>query len=267
MKSKFSQLRIIINIIILISTAFTACSKDMIILFNDAKKSIDCDPSICPASTSVYAGTTIGFDIQNADPSASDISWQVLNSPGGEIWDPPAQNAITEDFTPFIIGIYNMQVSYSLPGNTCTCDFDLDVQLDPTQFRIELTWDGTGDLDFHLNSPSMSDPMTEDWQTDQDCYFDNQTPSWGASLDVDNVDAFGPENIVLDKEVAPSGGYHIGVLNFSGGAGRVATVKIYCGSTGAPEIYDSRALQDGEFWVVGTIDSDTCNFNYINDYR
>ena len=57
------------------------------------------------------------------------------------------------------------------------------------------------------------------------------------------------------------------MLNFSGGTGRVATVKIYCGSTGAPGIYDSRAFQDGEFFVVGTIDSDTCNFSEINDYR
>ena len=82
-----------------------------------------------------------------------------------------------------------------------------------------------------------------------------------------NVDSFGPENIVLDKDVAPSGGYHIGVLNFSGAVGRVATVKIYCGSTGAPGIYNSHPLQNSEFWVVGTIDSDTCNFSEINDYR
>ncbi len=232
----------------------TRCSCDFII---DVDIS-DCNTSICPGSTTFSLGDSTKMDIQGIDPGATQIYWQVLNSPGGETWSPSGHNAITELFTPYIIDVYNMQVSYNLNGLTCICDFDLDVQLKPAQFRIELTWNGSGDVDLHLNSPSMKDPMTEKWETKQDCYFWNRKKSWGASLDVDNTKENGPENIVLKQDTAPTGKYYIGAANFEDADGRVATIKIYCGSNN-PTVYKSRALKPADFRVVGSIDPDTCN--------
>ena len=229
-------------------------------------ESVPCDENICPASTNMYAGDNITLDIQGVDPGVTNINWQLFNPYSGEIWSPSGQNAISELFTPYIIGVYNMQVNYNVYGQTCICDFNLDVQLKPSQFRIELTWDGKGDIDLHLNHPSMTDPMTEKWETSKDCFYANRKTNWGASLDVDNIKKNGPENIMLDSSIGPTGKYHIGIKNFIAADGRVATVKLYCGSN-KPTVYKSRPLQSNDFWILGSINPDTCNIKNINKYR
>ena len=255
--------------IIIILFYINCSSNNMELIFREPVFQMNCNRDICPTSRNVYAGDTITMDIEGIDSKASNISWVVTNSPGGEVWDPQGQNAITENFTPYIIGTYNMQVSYDLSGNICICDFDTKVTLKPDEFRIELTWDGAGDVDLHLNSPAMTDPMTEDWETLQDCFFYNENTSWGASLDVDNQDGFGPENIVLDNDLAGGGGggYHIGVANFDDADDRIATVKIYCGVGNPPIVYNSEPFEEDTFWVVGTINSNDCNFIFIDSYR
>ena len=90
-----------------------------------------CDHNICPGSTSVSVGETTTLDIQGINPLATNINWQVINSPGGATWNPPSQNAITESFTPNSSGIYNIQVSYMLGGTACSCEFTVEAIADP----------------------------------------------------------------------------------------------------------------------------------------
>jgi len=57
-------------------------------------------------------------------------------------------------------------------------------------FWSRLTWDTDGtDVDLHLVPESA--PL---WTT-SDCYYAHMVTSWGASLDVDDIDGFGPEHI------------------------------------------------------------------------
>jgi len=224
----------------------------------------NCHPEICPASDTVYVGEAITLAM---DPMASNIEWSVNNSSGVEQWDPPSQSAITENFTPFILGNYNMRVEYDISGKRCSCEFDINAELNPNEFKIELTWDGMGDLDLHLNNPSMINPMTENWLTTNDCYSGNASTIWGASLDVDNSEDSGPEAIVLDKNSAAEGDYHIGVANVDYADDRTATVKIYCGDGNNPIVQVSRPMQTNDFWVVGTINSNNCAYVDIDGYR
>jgi len=57
----------------------------------------------------------------------------------------------------------------------------------------ELRWNtDDNDIDLHLVPDGAAA-----WSSD-DCYYDNQQPTWGASLDVDDVDGYGPEHITAD---------------------------------------------------------------------
>ena len=104
---------------------------------------------------------------------------------------------------------------------------------DEPGFRIVLTWDtpndldqtdsmGT-DLDLHLRHP-----LSMRWATDMvdvyDCYFANRAPDWGnegnennPSLDVDDLNGAGPEQISYQDPEVREDLYRIGVHYYSNG--------------------------------------------------
>jgi uncharacterized protein YfaP (DUF2135 family) len=77
----------------------------------------------------------------------------------------------------------------------------------------ELRWntDGT-DVDFHLLPPGAAFPG--DFWTPTDCYYGARTPSWGGSLDVDDVNGYGPEHITIPA-VSDTGTYRLFVHYYS----------------------------------------------------
>ena len=129
---------------------------------------------------------------------------------------------------------------------------DMHIQLvwntpnDPQQF------DAMGsDVDLHL--------LHEGGIWDQgpwDCYWQQESPDWGElgdpsddpSLDIDDTDGWGPENINLDNPVEGTR-YHIGVHYFSdqGYGPSYATVRLYLRSQLVAESSPQR-LENGEFW-------------------
>jgi hypothetical protein len=59
----------------------------------------------------------------------------------------------------------------------------------------ELRWNtDQSDVDFHLLPPNST--LNDLW-TLLDCYYANKSSSWGGSLDVDDVDGYGPEHITI----------------------------------------------------------------------
>jgi hypothetical protein len=122
---------------------------------------------------------------------------------------------------------------------------------------IELTWNTNGtDVDSHLIAPCY--PMWDDFG---DCYFGNWNPDWDnsgnssagdPSLDVDDTNGYGPENIVL---VAPpfDGIYQYKVHYWSdGGYGpSTATVKIWI--NGVKGFEGNRTMSSGQVWDCACI--------------
>ncbi len=59
----------------------------------------------------------------------------------------------------------------------------------------ELRWNTDySDVDLHLLPPNSD---LNDLLTDNDCYFGNMEPGWGATLDVDDTEGYGPEHIEI----------------------------------------------------------------------
>lgn len=56
------------------------------------------------------------------------------------------------------------------------------------------------DVDLHLLPPGV---LTSELFTNADCYYSNPEPYWGAYLDVDDTDGWGPEHIAMPNSPAP----------------------------------------------------------------
>jgi len=74
--------------------------------------------------------------------------------------------------------------------------------IDRVDIWSELTWDGMGDVDFHLYLPN-----------EEHCYYQNNTTASGAELDIDNTDGYGPEHITMTESIR--GEYRLTVLYYS----------------------------------------------------
>ncbi|MCK6548399.1 hypothetical protein L6R52_21305 [Myxococcota bacterium] len=249
-----------------------------------------CAPQItCPAPTSTPAGTAINLTASASSPNGAIVgwSWSVVNAPTGGIgtpdqWNPVGQNAQTEAFLPYIVGVYTLQVTATdVAGQQVSCQ--TTVTAVGHGLRVELTWDGAGDVDLHLHSPNTGVP----WFTGDDCFYGNLAPIWdpfspqalGAnpSLDFDNVTANGPENTRIDTTPL-NVPYTIGVHNYARAAGRVATVNVYCGGVTTPTAtFFSRPLQgtssgnstSNDFWKVASVtftSPTTCVVTTIDTY-
>ena len=84
-------------------------------------------------------------------------------------------------------------------------------------FRATLTWDGSGDMDLHVQDPN-----------NEHCYYSNKTIGTGF-LDVDNTTAYGPENftcIVYEGNQPVPGTYHVWVHYYSGSEPRNCTITL-----------------------------------------
>ena len=81
--------------------------------------------------------------------------------------------------------------------------------------QVTLTWNTPTDQDLHVIDPSNTR-----------IYFNNRTSPTGGTLDFDDTDGFGPENIFWATGTAPAGRYKVQVVYFSGTGATVVTVVI-----------------------------------------
>jgi hypothetical protein len=143
-------------------------------------------------------------------------------------------------------------------------------------FRVQLTWTSQtySDLDLHLLRPGGA------MFSDNDCYYGNcdtyDAPTgleWGAtgaagnpSLDVDDTEGYGPENIYLTSG-AETGQYRIIIDDYDGTAGEIATVRIYLNDVEVRR-YVSHAMDGGasKFWEVAKVNILTGAISDVGTY-
>lgn len=189
-------------------------------------------------------------------------TWALVGAaPGSSARPPSPGNNLRTNFTPDIAGTYRLELTVrDNDGEQDSCV--TTVLAEATEgLRIEMFWDTDGtDMDLHLLNP-----VARRWfgrSEGNDCYYANCQGglSWGGpgsdddpSLDIDDTDGFGPENINVG-EPAP-GTYRVGVDAFRGRAGAL-TVRIYCGgSTTEPaETFGPIRIQDSQFWRVADVE-------------
>lgn len=110
-------------------------------------------------------------------------------------------------------------------------------------YHVRITWDKDNtDVDLHFS-----------WKG-SDCYFGNPRPQWVSSatsptLDVDDTNGFGPENITIDA-LPGSGTYRIWVDYWSDHEKGPTTVYATITKEGQSIFSNSRTMSDGENWTL-----------------
>jgi len=192
--------------------------------------------------------------------------WSLVSGPPGSDARPPSpRDARDTVFFPDLAGEYLLELTITDDdGMMDSCV--TTVRAEATEgLRVEMFWNSDGtDMDTHLLNPDASS-----WFNGDDCYYANCVGGngWGASLDIDDVDGFGPENI--NMETPSPGTYRVGVHAFRGRAGQV-NVRIYCGgSTTEPRAtFGPVPMSDEDFWRVADVEirrDGTCRVEGINE--
>ena len=124
------------------------------------------------------------------------------------------------------------------------------------------------DVDFHLLPPGSN--FSDLW-TNKDCFYANRHVSWGAFLDMDDVDGYGPEHITIPMNPA-SGRYTLYVHYYAshGGNDPKAFVSVSANNGIIKQFTSPRNLiynggdEAGDVWEVCTIDYPSGTITPVN---
>lgn len=190
---------------------------------------------MCPAvieTTPLTPTAVVGTAVDDGEIRSA--GWSVVGAPMGSNADAPRPpDNLRTVFTPDIAGDYTLRLQVQDDSGHLESCTTVVRAIATEGLRVEIFWDTNGtDMDTHLLHPEA-----RSWNSNLDCYYANCVGgrlSWSApgraddpSLDIDDVDGFGPENINI---MTPAQGtYRVGVHSYRGD-GRV-TVRIYCGGS------------------------------------
>jgi uncharacterized repeat protein (TIGR01451 family) len=123
--------------------------------------------------------------------------------------------------------------------------------------RVELTWNtNSTDVDAHLIRPSG-----QYWDIPDDCYWENKNPDWGLSgvtednpsLDQDDTDGYGPENITLEQPYEQGiYQYKVHYWNDYEHGPSIATVIVWINDVKVAEY--SKEMSNNEVWDCVSIE-------------
>lgn len=221
-----------------------------------------------------------GTDSTDPDGSVQRYEWSILEKPQGSTTRlTPTSSAPKPEMKLDIAGNYRVELKVYDDGGTVSCGNQavVDINAIPEEaIHVQLVWDSPNDpdetddsgtdLDLHFLNP---DPPrgSGDWDWSQapyDIYYDNKTQDWGEegvssdnpSLDIDDTDGAGPENINLNNP--PNTGanpYKVGVYYFDdhGYGESYATVRIFIRGSLKKAYKNKFMAGTGVFWHVADI--------------
>jgi hypothetical protein len=193
--------------------------------------------AICPATVDTRPLSTVTIEGSGVDDGTIVAAgWSLRSEPVGAASSPPSPaDSPRATFRPLLAGEYTLELFVrDDDGNVATCT-TLVRAIATEGLRIEVFWntDGT-DMDTHLMRPG---PDSMRWFSENDCFYANCQggglgwPPDGSeddpSLDIDDTNGFGPENINIMSPV--DGTYRVAIDAFRGAAN--TTVRIYCGGS------------------------------------
>ncbi len=204
------------------------------------------------------------------DGAVAGYQWSILSRPEGSTAQfEPSDTAANPTFFLDLAGEYVFELQVTDDRGMPSCEPALTVvQVTPDEaIHVQLVWHTPRDQDETDRNGSDLDlhflhPMGFWFDLPFDCYFRNGNPDWGRmgngrddpSLDIDDVDGAGPENINLDD---PEDGYvyRVGIHYYDdhdfGPA--LATVRIYINGRLRYEHADRRMPDTNYFWEVANI--------------
>ncbi|MFN9813009.1 MAG: PKD domain-containing protein [Deltaproteobacteria bacterium] len=193
--------------------------------------------AICPATIDTRPLSTVTIEGSGVDDGTIVAAgWSLRSEPLGAASSPPSPaDSARATFQPLLAGEYTLELAVrDDDGNVASCT-TLVRAIATEGLRVEVFWntDGT-DMDTHLMRPG---PDSMRWFSGDDCFYANCQggglgwPPDGSeddpSLDIDDTNGFGPENINVTSPV--DGTYRVAIDAFRGAAN--TTVRIYCGGS------------------------------------
>ncbi len=160
----------------------------------------------------------------NGNPAS--YQWTVVERPPGSNSTFSNPSSATPTFFIDLAGVYRFEVEVTNQNGTPSCrPAQVVVTSVPGEtILVELVWDAETDLDLHFKRDGY------DWEDPlYDCYYSNDEPNWNGanpSLDIDDTNGFGPENINLD-DPASNGYYNIGVYAYRGSVTSRASIRVF----------------------------------------
>ena len=154
-----------------------------------------------------------------------------------------------------IAGDYSVQLAVTntigVSSAPTTCTF---TAIPEENLHVELTWStGAADLDMHLLNGGA-----QFFVSPGDCNWCNQSPDWGASgssdnpsLDLDDRQGYGPENINVDSPANDTYSIKVHYFTDNGDTTTTATVKVYLYGALAGEA--SAAMSRDTVWDAGQV--------------
>ena len=207
------------------------------------------------------------------DGSCVNYTWRIISRPAESVSEFSPPSSASSSFFVDANGEYEVQVDaqdnrgLSASSAGCNSTATLNIRAVPdAAFHTQLTWstpadpdpadEGNGagsDVDLHVLSPEGC------WEDRQwDCHFRTPSADWGVagyagddcSLDRDDTDGWGPENVSLDDPAA--GTFKVGVHYWSdhGYGVSYATVIVTLDGIVAYEVRDKALPATGSWWEV-----------------
>jgi hypothetical protein len=233
----------------------------------------------CGATINTTPLATVTLSGSGSDPDGGGVTyrWTVTSAPAGSASMPNSPNSASTTFFVDLAGSYTLTLTVTDDeGQTATCTITINAV--PTQdLHVELVWNTAwGDVDLHLTQAGVA-PASAWYMSptmgEAACWFGNPSASWpaggaagDATLDIDDKDGFGPENINISN--TPSAGtYEIGVAFYCshsvarnpgdrvnpGDGPTSATVKVYCGGSLVATYGNISLTKTGQFVDVASV--------------
>lgn len=213
-----------------------------------------------------------GLGSSDADGQVETYSWSLIKKPVDSTTRLSPSDAIAEPKLFLdLAGEYIVELTVYDKQGLASCDTSrVTILSNPDEdIHIQLVWaNNNTDVDVHYIHPFGR------WNAPPyDIFWQNPTADWGMtgnsaddpSLDIDDTDGFGPENVNHDKPVSNEN-YRVGVHYFAdnGQGATYATVRIYIEGALKVELRDQFLEKEGAFWDVGFITWPEKKFNPIN---
>ena len=204
-----------------------------------------------------YSETRLGSDVECTgrftEAEVAEYQWRLVDAPAASDVELPGTSAETILFAPDLGGTYGIELSIVDTEGVSGCEpayaevvvFNPDPPEGFPALQASLTWDTEADLDNHM----LRDEGGAWNDVPDDCHWRNMNPEWGASLDVDDRDGFGPENIQIetDEPVTVRLGARARGIGESGPT--VATMRLFVDGELTDEL-EVRFTADDQFWEV-----------------
>lgn len=232
-------------------------------------------PSIEPLDNVVISGDE-SVDANGVAANIVSYAWQIVEQPAESSVVLSSPNAMDTGFVFSsgagqvagldVAGTFSVSLTVTdVNGATSTNNAIVVLNAIPTEgLHVQLTWSADdGDMDLHLGKG-----MDPAWRSADDCYYANcagssfgNVPDWDGggygpdpgdpTLDIDDVDGFGPENINIESPL--NGSFVIGVDPYRLDTPTDVTVKIFAGGALIEEVTNN-FTSGSQCWIVARAD-------------